>query len=111
MPITVTGGRELVDGGWSHAGLHTTLTPGPNTELDGAVTVFVAERLFQRRGDIWFEEGLDETELAGARRIDLGRSPELLERHPELRSVAMLERAVLRLQGEIVEVVADTAAE
>jgi len=38
MPITVTGGRELVDGGWSHVGLHTSTTPGPTTELDGNVS-------------------------------------------------------------------------
>jgi len=51
MPITVTGGRELVDGGWSHAGLHTTLTPGPNTELDGAVS-----RGYQRLPIAWETE-------------------------------------------------------
>ena len=69
-------------------------------DLEGATTVFVAERLFQRQGELWLEEGLGVDDARRARRLEL--SPEILEQHPELYGVAQLGQALLRFEGEIV---------
>ena len=92
---------------FSHGLERNTLTPVvfPDADeapldLEGAATVFVAERLFQRQGELWLEEGLGVDDVERARRLKL--SPTLLEQHPELYGVAQLGQALLRFDGEIV---------
>lgn len=80
-------------------------------DLEGVTTVFLAERLFRRQGDRWIEEGLGANAVENARRVELERSADLLESHPELRSIAQLGHAVLRLDGEVIEIVAAETAE
>ncbi|MEM9558449.1 MAG: hypothetical protein AAGC60_29625 [Acidobacteriota bacterium] len=71
-------------------------------DLRRARQVIVAGRLFERRGDLWVEDGI----FVPADRVVQLASPTgqiLLERHPELRGVAYLERARLEIDGEVLD--------
>ncbi|MEM1176904.1 MAG: hypothetical protein AAGM22_01050 [Acidobacteriota bacterium] len=73
------------------------------TDLESATTLFVAERLFRRHGDLWAEEGLAPEAFADARPIDAAQLEATLAQHPELRGTAQLGTVILRLDGEVIK--------
>lgn len=74
--------------------------------LKTAVTTVMGGRLFEREGDLWLEEGVDPS--APARVVELA-SPagqQLLEARPDLQGIAYLKRARVKVDGEVLELLA-----
>lgn len=74
-------------------------------DIENASTLFVAERFFQRQGDVWIEEGLDEAAVISARRLEPDVTAQLIADRADLGSLAQLGTVVLRLNGEVLELV------
>jgi anti-sigma factor RsiW len=86
--------------------------PAPPGTVAAPESLEVAGRVLTLRRDRWVESGLEPAEIEAARRVEVGAAerPEWIGRRPELAPAAELGTVLLRLDGEVVELVFEPVA-
>ena len=78
--------------------------PKPENYRDGQ-TAFVAGKIFQRQGKVWYQEGLGDRTEARPVTLDGGEGRRLLAKRPDLRGITQLGEVVMEVNGEILRLI------